>query len=75
MSGDEAALNYKYVSRQCRDFLCPACLGERLGLSPKALHHMIFVFRSQGCRLFSPLSPGETEEAPNSRTHDQAGEL
>ena len=70
MSGDEAALNYKYVSRQCRDFLCPACLGERLGRSPEALHHMIFVFRTQSCRLFSPLSPGETEEGPNSRIHD-----
>ena len=23
MTGDEAALNYKYISRQCRDFLCP----------------------------------------------------
>ena len=34
MTGDEAALNYKYISRQCRDFLCPACLGKKLGLSP-----------------------------------------
>lgn len=31
MTGDEAALNYKYISRQCRDFLCPACLGKSWG--------------------------------------------
>ncbi len=31
MTGDEAALNYKYISRQCRDFLCPACLGKKAG--------------------------------------------
>lgn len=62
MSGDEAALNYKYVSRQSQTFLCPSCLGEKLGVTEAQLHHMIFVFRTQGCRLFSPLSPGETEK-------------
>ena len=59
MTGDEAALNYKYVNRQCRDFLCPVCLGRKLGLSSDELHRMIQVFRAQGCRLFSPLAPGE----------------
>ncbi len=61
MSGDEAALNYKYVGRQCTVFLCPACLGEKLGVTPDDLHHMIYVFRTRGCRLFSPLLPGEKE--------------
>lgn len=64
MTGDEAALNYKYISRQCRDFLCPACLGKKLGLSPDELHRMIQVFRAQGCRLFSPLAPGEDLPSP-----------
>lgn len=60
MTGDEAALNYKYVSRQCTALLCPDCLGKRLGLSSEELHRMIQVFRRQGCRLFSPLeSDGE----------------
>lgn len=62
MTGDEAALNYKYVNRQCREFLCPACLGKKLGLSAEELHRMIRVFRIQGCRLFSPLLPGELSE-------------
>ena len=53
MTGDEAALNYKYISRQCRDFLCPACLGKKLGLSPDELHRMIQVFRAQAKRLYS----------------------
>lgn len=62
MTGDEAALNYKYVNRQCRDFLCPVCLGKKLGVSSDELHHMIYVFRTQGCRLFSPLEPGTPEK-------------
>lgn len=60
MTGDEAALNYKFINRQCRDLLCPACLGQKLGLSAEELHRRIQVFRRQGCRLFSPLDPGET---------------
>ncbi len=55
MTGDEAALNKKYLGRHVTSYLCPACLGERLGLSTDDLHHMIDVFRRQGCRLFSPM--------------------
>lgn len=62
MTSDEAALNYKYVGRHVDRFLCPACLGHDIGASVDTLRHMIFVFRTQGCRLFSPLQPGETEE-------------
>ena len=53
MTRDEAALNYKYVHRQCTTFLCPSCLGERLGLSADTLRGMIRVFQRQGCTLFS----------------------
>lgn len=62
MTSDEAALNYKYVGRHVTKFLCPACLGQDIGASVETLHHMIFVFRQQGCRLFAPLLPGEEEE-------------
>ncbi len=55
MTGNEAALNKKYIGRHVTSYLCPACLGERLGLSAEDLHGMIEVFRKQGCRLFSPL--------------------
>lgn len=61
MTGDEAALNYKYVSRRTETFLCPVCLGKRLGVGPEELHVMIRKFRLQGCRLFTPLAPGEEE--------------
>lgn len=54
MTGDEAALNYKYVNRMAKEFLCPACLGERMGVSVETLHEMIVTFRKQGCRMFSP---------------------
>ena len=54
MTGDEAALNYKYVNRMAKEFLCPVCLGERMGLSVETLHEMIVTFRKQGCRMFSP---------------------
>ena len=64
MTSDEAALNYKYVGRHVTDFLCPACLGRDLGASPETLRHMIDVFRSQGCRLFSPM-PDDTTGRPN----------
>lgn len=59
MSSDEAALNYKYISRECREFLCPVCLAAKLGTTADDLHRMIRKFREQGCRLFSPLQPGE----------------
>ncbi len=62
MTGDEAALNKKYIGRHVTDYLCPTCLGERLGLSVEELHRMIEVFRRQGCRLFSPLETCETGE-------------
>ena len=54
MTGDEAALNYKYVNRLAKEFLCPACLGERMGVSVETLRDMIVTFRKQGCRMFSP---------------------
>ena len=54
MTGDEAALNYKYVNRMAKEFLCPNCLGERMGVSVETLHEMIVTFRKQGCRMFSP---------------------
>ena len=59
MTSDEAALNYKYVGRHVKDFLCPACLGHDLGATPETMRQMIDVFRRQGCRLFSPLGSGE----------------
>ena len=59
MTADEAALNYKYVNRMAKEFLCPACLGERTGLSADALRKMIIAFRKQGCRMFSPWVEGE----------------
>ena len=59
MTSDEAALNYKYIGRHVTEFLCPVCLGQKLGASPDTLRRMIGVFRSQGCRLFSPLEPDE----------------
>ncbi len=55
MTTDEAALNRKYIGRHIREFLCPACLGEQVGLSADEMRGMILVFRRQGCRLFSPL--------------------
>lgn len=54
MTGDEASLNYKYVNRMAKEFLCPHCLGERVGLSADTLRDMIVVFRKQGCMMFSP---------------------
>ena len=54
MTGDEAALNYKLVDKKNVSFLCPACLGEKMELSPAVLREMIVLFRKQGCRLFSP---------------------
>ena len=39
-------------------------ISEKLGLSPDELHRMIQVFRAQGCRLFSPLAPGEDLPSP-----------
>lgn len=54
MTGDEAALNLKYRGRHVKDYLCPACLGETMGLSADKMREMIIVFRKQGCRLFSP---------------------
>ena len=60
MTSDEAALNYKYVGRHVTDFLCPACLGHDLGATPETMRHMIDVFRSQGCRLFSPMPTDAT---------------
>ena len=63
MTADEAALNYKYVNRMATEFLCPACLGERMGLSADALRRMIIAFRKQGCRMFSPwVEEEETRE-------------
>ena len=59
MTADEAALNYKYVNRMATQFLCPACLGERMGLTAEALHRMIVAFRKQGCRMFSPWDEDE----------------
>ena len=54
MTGDEAALNYKLVDKKTTHLLCPACLGQKMELSPAALREMIVLFRKQGCRLFSP---------------------
>ena len=54
MTGDEASLNYKYVNRMAKEFLCPECLGERMGTSAEQLRRMITVFRKQGCLMFSP---------------------
>ena len=61
MTGDEAALNYKFVNRLAKEFLCPACLGQRMGVSVESLHGMIVTFRKQGCRMFSPWTEDETE--------------
>ena len=54
MSGDEAALNYKLIDKKTTRFLCPACLGKKMGETPEHLHKMITLFRKQGCTLFSP---------------------
>ena len=54
MTGDEAALNFKYVNRLAKEYLCPACLSKRTGFSVAYLQDMIVVFRKQGCRMFSP---------------------
>ena len=54
MTGDEAALNFKYVNRKAKEFLCPKCLGERMGTTAEEMREMIVVFRKQGCRMFSP---------------------
>ena len=53
MSGDEAALNYKLIDKKTTRFLCPACLGKKMGETPEHLHKMITLFRKQGCTLFS----------------------
>ena len=60
MTADEAALNFKYVNRFTKEFLCPACLGQRIGASAETLRDMITVFRKQGCQMFSPWVEGET---------------
>ena len=54
MTADEAALNFKFVNRQAKEFLCPACLSARTGMTTKYLLDMIVVFRKQGCQMFSP---------------------
>ena len=54
MSGDEAALNYKLIDKKTTRFLCPLCLGKKMGETPEHLHKMITLFRKQGCTLFSP---------------------
>ena len=54
MTADEAALNFKFVSRRATEFLCPVCLGERTGMTTQYLRDMIVVFRKQGCQMFSP---------------------
>jgi hypothetical protein len=54
MTGDEAALNYKFVNRLVKEFLCPACLGQRMGVTVEYLQGMIVTFRKQGCMMFSP---------------------
>ena len=54
MTADEAALNYKLVSKTTTQFLCPACLGKKTGESPEHFRKMITLFRKQGCTLFTP---------------------
>ena len=54
MTGDEAALNYKLIDKKTTRFLCPACLGKKMGESPQRLRDMITLFRRQGCTLFTP---------------------
>ena len=54
MTGDEAALNYKLVSKTATHLLCPVCLGKKMGESPEHIRKMITLFRKQGCTLFTP---------------------
>lgn len=54
MTGDEAALNLKLIDKKLTRYLCPACLGKKMGESPEHLHKMITLFRKQGCTLFTP---------------------
>jgi hypothetical protein len=54
LTGDEAALNYKYVNRFAKEFLCPVCLGKKMRVTAEYLLEMIVTFRKQGCRMFSP---------------------
>lgn len=54
MTGDEAALNYKLVSKTATRLLCPVCLGRLTGESPEHFRKMILLFRKQGCTLFTP---------------------
>ncbi len=54
MTGDEAALNYKLVDKKTTHILCPACLSQKMALSPETLREMITLFRKQGCTMFSP---------------------
>lgn len=54
MTGDEAALNYKLVSKSATHLLCPVCLGRLTGESPEHFRKMILLFRKQGCTLFTP---------------------
>ena len=54
MTGDEAALNYKLVSKTTTHLRCPACLGKLTGETPEHFQKMIVLFRKQGCTLFTP---------------------
>lgn len=58
MTSDEGALNRKLLYRTCprEEFLCPECLGKKLGVTSSQLREMIMVYRKQGCMLFSPLT-------------------
>ena len=62
MTGDEAALNYKLVNRFAKEFLCPVCLGQRMGVTAEHLQGMIVTFRKQGCMMFSPWDEDEKSE-------------
>lgn len=63
LSSNERGLCLKYLGRGTTEFLCMGCLAQTLGTTVLDLEHMIFVFRTQGCRLFPPLMPGETDPA------------
>ena len=63
LSSNERGLCLKYLGRATTQFLCMDCLAEELGTSTADLEHMIFVFRTQGCRLFPPPTPGEVDPA------------
>ena len=45
MTSDEAALNYKYIGRHVKDFLCPACLGHDLGTTADEMRKFFRAFR------------------------------